>query len=114
MKIQIALSNTDEKKDEKTEENKDEAKAPAPQGFGKNYAGWEEKMRATKNFGEIKRLDDNKLVAVDGAGNTIETFVIPTDRKNLKTDTMDSEQQGAPINKTGNDPKVDPKVEKGA
>jgi hypothetical protein len=108
MRIQIALS-SDDKKEENTSN-----KAPAPQGFGKNYDDWMTRMRDNPKFKEVKRLDNNKLVAVDEGGNTIESFVIPIEGKNLKTDTMDGEQAGFPKDKTENDTRVDSKVEKGA
>lgn len=80
----------------------------------KNYSDWQNSMKSKENFGEIKRLDDNKLVAVDTAGNTIETFVIDTERKNTSVDTLDSQQTGTPSDKTKNDVRVDSTLEKGA
>lgn len=109
MKIQIALSSNE------NEAQTDTTKAPTPQGgAGDNYAAWTQRMNADPKCKEIKRLDNNKMVAVDAAGNPIETFVIDTERKNLKVDTLDSEQNQTPADKTAQDNRVDPKVEKGA
>lgn len=80
----------------------------------KNYSDWQNNMKSKENFGEIKRLDDNKLVAVDTAGNTIETFVIDTKRRNTSIDTLDGQQTGTPSDKTENDVRVDSTLEKGA
>lgn len=74
--------------------------------FGTDYAGWQDRMKQKPNFGEIKRLDDNKMVAVDTAGNTIETYVVDTDIKNPSADTLDAEQKGTPSDKTKNDTNV--------
>jgi hypothetical protein len=109
MKIHISLS---EDSPEKKED--DSAKAAPPAGFGTDYSNWEDRMRKTKAFKEIKRLDRNKLAAYDQGGNIIESFVIKTDRMNMKTDTLDSEQKNAPIEKTQGDVRVDAKMEKGA
>lgn len=83
--------------------------------FGTDYTVWQERMQKTKNFGEIKRLDDNKMVAIDTAGNTMESYTIQEgelDKKN-KTDTLDGEQSGAPSDKTENDTTIgDPMLEK--
>ena len=83
-------------------------------GASKNYADWQKSMESKDNFAEIKRLDDNKLVAVDGAGNTIDTFIVDTVRRNTQVDTLDSEQTGTPSDKTENDVRVDATLEKGA
>lgn len=116
MKIQIALSSGPEATEDKKEETKDQTTvAPTSGGMGTNYSDWIKRMEGSKNFGKIKRLDGNKMVAYDSANNIIETFTMPTDeRGNMKTDTLDSEQKNAPIDKTGGDPTIDPKVEKGA
>jgi hypothetical protein len=106
MRIQISLA-ADEKP-------ATDVVAPAPQAFGSAYDRWLAKVSAAKNFKEVKRLDNNKMVALDTAGNTIETFVIETERKNLKVDTLDAKQTGTPADKTAQDVRVDPKVEKGA
>jgi hypothetical protein len=91
MKIQIALS-----------------------AASKNYSDWQNSMKSKENFGEIKRLDDNKLVAVDTAGNIIETFLVENERKNTSIDTLDGQQTGTPSDKTENDVRVDSTLEKGA
>lgn len=80
----------------------------------KNYADWQKNMESKDNFGEIKRLDDNKLVAVDKAGNTLDTFVVDTIRRNTSIDTLDGEQTGTPSDKTKGDVRVDSTMEKGA
>lgn len=116
MKIQIALSSGPEATEEKKDDAKDETTVTPPSGgVGTNYSDWMKRMEGSKNFGKIKRLDGNKMVAYDTGNNIIETFTMPTDeRGNMKVDTLDSEQTNAPIDKTGNDPKIDSKVEKGA
>jgi hypothetical protein len=80
----------------------------------KNYSDWQNSMKSKENFGEIKRLDDNKLVAVDTAGNIIETFLVENERKNTSIDTLDGQQTGTPSDKTENDVRVDSTLEKGA
>lgn len=83
-------------------------------GASRNYSEWQDRMKTKENFGEIKRLDDNKLVAVDKAGNPIDTFVVDTTRHNTSVDTLDSQQTGTPSDKTKNDVRVDSTLEKGA
>lgn len=83
--------------------------------FGNNYSDWQIRMKATKDFGKIERLDDNKMVARDTGGNIIETFVIDNALKNKSVDTLDSEQHVAPATKTDNDVRTgDSTQEKGA
>lgn len=88
--------------------------ALATGNFGTNYSDWQDRMKGSKNFGEIKRLDNNKMVAFDTAGNTIETYTIDADSSKInKTDTLEGEQSGTPADKTANDTTVgDPMLDK--
>lgn len=114
MKIQISLPATALAASDKADEKASSDVVTAPQEFGTDYSNWLSKVKAKPDFKEVKRLDNNKMVALDVGGNPIETFVIETERKNLKVDTLDSKQTGTPADKTAQDVRVDPKVEKGA
>lgn len=112
MKIQIAIAGDDNAKlPETTDMKPPEKTAPSEAG---SYKAWETRMRNNPNFKEFKRLDANKMAAYDAGGKLIESYIIDSKKVWSETDTLDSKQGDAPINKTQNDVRTDAMQEKGA